>query len=398
MSSGRALLPPPVYGNCTVEVISSEESFLGLKQKWCRLLDVTRNASVFADFDWVLGWWRHIGSKDAYLGPKRLSVLAVRQGGKITCLAPLMVRTVSRRSLAIRKVEFIGSTFHDYNDLLGEGKAGGQIAAVVAELAAQQASWDVVDLRSIPAESKTPGLFAKALASSDLHWRVRPDDPCPYVPIQTDWSGFLETLSRGSRSTLRKQANRLKRLETEGWRIRLIENPQDERDLLERMIQVEARKLVHGSPGNRFLGDVREFFGFVFQALGAAGRLYVAVLEKPGELVAYQMGFRCADKLWGYTKAFDPAHARYSPGTMLVPAVFDYGFQKGYREYDFLRGDEAYKKRWTTDAHRTVRIQVWKREWRSRITARLYFDLRPLVYRSRWLSALGFPYVPEGEV
>ena len=381
-----------------MEVISSEDGLLGLREEWCRLLDVTRNGSVFARFDWVLGWWRHVGSNEAYLGPKRLYVLAVRRAGRIAGVAPLMIRTVSRRGLAIRKVEFIGSTFHDYNDLLLAGEPTGQIEAIVSHLVAERSSWDLIDLRSIPSESVTPGLFARALPNSELRWRLQPDDPCPYLLIRTDWSGFLETLSRDSRLTLRNQANRLKRLETEGWRIRVIENPQDERDLLERMIQVEARKLVHGSPGTRLLGDVREFFGFVFQALGAAGRLFVAVLEKPDELVAYQMGFRCDDRLWDYATAYDPAHARYSPGTMLIPAIYDYGFQKGYREYDFLRGDEAYKRKWTTDMHRTVRIQVWKRQWRSRMLAWLYFRLRPQVYRSRWLSALGLPYAPEGEV
>lgn len=227
---------------------------------------------------------------------------------------------------------------------------------MVAEFAAQQENWDVVDLRSIPAESKTPGLFAKALANSALHWRVQPDDPCPYLPIRTDWSGFLGTYSGHRRLRLRNQANRLKRLEAEGWRIRVVENPQDEPGLVERMIQVEARKMIRGSPGNRLLGDVKEFFEFVTQRLGASGRPFVAVLENPEGLVAYDLGFRCDDKLWGYTKAYDPAHARYSPGTMLVPAVFDDGFRKGYREYDFLRGDETYKKKWTTDVHCTVRI------------------------------------------
>src|SRR5207248_5451125 len=94
--------------------------------------------------------------------------------------------------------------------------------------------------------------------------------------------------------------------------------------------------------------------------------LFVAVMEKGERLLAYQLGFRMGRKLWDYTTAFDPAFGNLSPGTMLIPLVLDYGYQNGYEELDFLRGDERYKRRLAKSTHPTWRVQAWKPEVASR--------------------------------
>lgn len=381
-----------------VEVVSSTEALRELKEDWNRLVEATKNESVFSSFDWVWNWWRHIGTDESCLGPKRLLVLAVRRGSRTIGLAPFLIRSVSRRGFAVRKVEFIGCTFNDYNDLLLDPGHPSQVEPILNCLRAHSPHWDVVDLRSMPADSPTPASMAEALKSEEVVYRLGPDDPCPYIDLQTNWEGLLRTFSRDTRMTFRNQANRLKRLESEGLRTRLIDNPREEPDVLERIVATEMRRQVRGRPGNRLIAATKSFFETLFQSLGPTRRIYVALMEMNSNLIAYQIGFRCGDKLWNYATGFDPRYAQWSPGKMLIPAVLDYGFEDGCREYDFLRGDEPYKQKWTKEKHETLRLRIWKPEWRSRLKARLYFDLRTRVYRSRLLSRLGFPYVPEGEV
>lgn len=388
----------PVEVTLKVEVVKSEEQLLALREEWRQLESATLNANIFLTFDWAFGWWKHIGSNDECLGPKQLHVLALRREGRLTGLAPFMLRSPSRRGLSVRKLEFLGGTFHDYNGLLFEGDLVGQAKALASHLATTQSMWDVADFRSLPAHSAAASSLEAALGRTELPFRVKSDDPCPFIPIRTDWQGFLKASSNRTRATFRNHFNRLKRLEAEGARIRVIEHPERESDLLRRMIEVENRKIVRGAPGLRLLGAAEAFFDFLFGAFGPADKLYVAVIEKPERLIAYEMGFRCGENLWAYAKAFDSAFGYYSPGTMLIPSILDYGFRSGYKEYDFLRGDEAYKLNWADESHQTVRIQVWKNQWRSRAAAWIYFSLRPRVYRSRPLSFLGFPYVPRGEV
>jgi hypothetical protein len=93
------------------------------------------------------------------------------------------------------------------------------------------------------------------------------------------------------------------------------------------------------------------------------------------------MGFRCGEKLWDFHGASDHSFSRISPGTMLVPALLDYGFSHGYKEYDFLRGEESYKMRWSTGVHQSYWLRIWSKSWIARAHALVYLDLKPAVNR-----------------
>ena len=120
----------------------------------------------------------------------------------------------------------------------------------------------------------------------------------------------------------------------------------------------------------------------MFDNLGPHGWLYVALLELGDQPVAFQFGFRCGDKLWDYAKAYDRSFSRFAPGTLLLLALLDYGFGRGFREYDFLRGEEPYKMIWGTGCQRRLRVLIWNRRRISRVRKFIYYDLRSAV---NWL-------------
>jgi CelD/BcsL family acetyltransferase involved in cellulose biosynthesis len=381
-----------------VQLVDSEEEFRRLEKDWNTLDSASDTPNIFSSFDWAWGWWSHIGRNESILGAKSLFIVVIRSSGGVVGIAPLMIREPSRKGFTVRKLEFIGSTFNDYNDILLCWDKAPVIRALAELLAVERGRWDLIDLRSFPGSSATPGLLANALAELRLQQRVLADDPCPFLSLTTDWEGMLRGFSRNTRLTFRNQANRLKRLGAQGFSVRIIENPQDEPGLLHRMAQVEGRKQIQGVSGNRFVAAVEGFIEFLFKTFGPAGRLYVAVMEQGSRLIAYQLGFRVQANLWDYTTAYDPAFAKLSPGTMLIPPLVDYGFHNHYREFNFLRGDEPYKRKLAKSAHATRRVEAWKREGASCWKAFVYFKVRAILYRQRWAARFGFPYAPRGEV
>lgn len=86
-------------------------------------------------------------------------------------------------------------------------------------------------------------------------------------------------------------------------------------------------------------------------------------------------------KLWEYTKAYNRSFSRLAPGTLLLPALLDYGFERGYHEYDFLRGEEPYKMVWSAGCHRRFRLLIWNRGGISRMHKFLYRDVKTPIYR-----------------
>jgi hypothetical protein len=264
---------------------------------------------------------------------------------------------------------------------LGDAPAG-QIEALVRFLAQTQGQWDLIDLRDLRETGNTKALIEKALSNAGLLHRFLPEEErCPYLLIDAPWSELVSRFSPSSRHALRNQQSRLNRMSAEGLRVRIIENPLDEPGLLEKLVALESQKHVHGELSQPFIGKYPEVFQSLFDTLGPRGWFYLALMEMGVRPIAYRLGFRCGKKLWGFLTAYDHTFSSLSPGTMLVPALIDYGFAHGYNEYDFLRGEETYKMRWTTDYHQTHRLMIWNRRWTSLARAFLYLDLKPKVYR-----------------
>ncbi|MBZ5670978.1 MAG: GNAT family N-acetyltransferase [Acidobacteriia bacterium] len=346
----------------SIEPIRSEEALSSLQEDWNRLSETAELPNVFMTFDWFRAWNQR-RAREHRRGQRRLEVLVLKKDGVVAGIAPLIYRATSRFGFLVRRLESLASPA-DYSDLVVGDDPAGQIEAIVNFLVQTKDQWDLVDLKSLRETGNFKALIQSALSHTSLTYRILPEDRCPYLPIDASWSGVVSRLSRAGHRlgmgmrTLRNKQHRLERMGAEGLRVRIIENPQDEPGLLEKLIVLE-KKRVEGKLMAPFLARYPEVFHSLFDTLGRRGWVYVALMEHGDRPVASLMGFRCGKKLWYYQGAYDHSFSRLSPGTMLFLTVLDYGFSHGYREYDFLTGDEPYKMAWSADFHETFRLQIW---------------------------------------
>jgi CelD/BcsL family acetyltransferase involved in cellulose biosynthesis len=365
-----------------VERITTEEALAALEADWNRLSRDCALPNVFTTFDWFRTWHRHFAG-EAPPGHRQPHVLVVRRAGAAAGIAPLVRLVSARYGITVRRLEFVGREW-DYNDLIVGDGAIGPLEAVIDFLVETSEEWDVIDLRHLRETGQAVERLARVLSDRGLPFRVAPEaERCPYLPIDAPWSEMLARRSPSTRHRFRHQQTRLDRLQAEGLRVRLVEDPQLEPGLLERMVALEAQKRVGGRPSPPFLGRYAEVFRSLFGTLGPRRWCCVALMELGERPLAWHLLFRCGPKLWGYVTAYDHEYAHLSPGTMLVPAIVDYGHARGFREYDFGIGEEPYKQRFAAASRQVHRLQVWNGRWASRLRKFGYLDLRPAL--SRWL-------------
>jgi CelD/BcsL family acetyltransferase involved in cellulose biosynthesis len=359
----------------SIEEIAAEEGLLSLKEDWDRLSEAAESPNVFMAFDWFRAWNRRYTQDDR--SGRRPSVLVLKKMGAVMGISPLVRRRVFRYGLGGQKLEFVGREA-DYHDLVLGSDPPGQCRAVIEHLAKTQDQWDLVDLRDLRDTRNILAEVENALSQARLTYRLLPEvERCPYLVIDAPWSVMASRLSHSSRRLFRKQQLHLKRMGAEGLRIRIMENPQNEPGLMEKLIDLESQKHVQGEASPPVIGKYPEVFQELFNTLGPRQWFCIALMELRERLIAWQVWFRCGKKLWGYLTAYDRAYAHLSPGTMLVPAMIDYGFAHGYHECDFLRDEEAYKGRWSTSAHQSCWLRIWSRSWISRVHALIYLGLKP---------------------
>jgi len=364
-----AVQATPVYSGTA---IVSEEELASLETDWNRLSEASERPNVFMTFAWFRAWNRRLAQED----PRRHAyVLVLRQDREVVGVSPFVLRTSSRFGLSVRKIEFVGHQ-GDYHDLLLGRDVEGRMEALSRFLEQTSDEWDLVELTDLRAPEGGIARIEAALSGANLLHRTLPErQGCPYLPLDADSSTVMNRLSGHVRRTLRR---RMERASAEGLRVRISEKPHEEPGLLAKLIRLERGKIEAGGP---FIGMYPEVFESLFKTLGPAGWLRVALLEKDGEPVAFQLGFRCGTKLWDYSKAYDRSFARFAPGTMLVHGMITHGLSHGCEEYDFLRGEEPYKLVWSTACHRSFRLLIWNRRWASRARKLVYCDVKKAVYQ-----------------
>jgi CelD/BcsL family acetyltransferase involved in cellulose biosynthesis len=353
----------------SVASIVTEKEISRLEADWNRLSETAELPNVFMTFGWFRAWNQRLTQEDPH---RRPHILAVCKDQEVMGISPFILRKCSRFGFVVRKIEFVGNQA-DHNDFVLGRDVPDQIEAIARFLSRTSDEWDLVELLDLREGGQIPWIEG-ALSRANLRYRILTEEQgCPYLSIDADAS--MKNLSGHVRRTLRK---RMERASAEGVRERIIENPQQEPGLLDKLIALERERQ---RPWGPFIGKYPELFRSLFDALGPRGWLYVALLERDNEPIAFQLGFRCGNKLWDYSKAYDRSFSRFAPGTMLVHAILNYGFSRGYDEYDFLRGEEPYKMVWSTGRHRGIRLLIWNRRWVSRARKFVYCDFKAFIYR-----------------
>ena len=371
----------------SVESVTSEQGLSKLQDDWNRLSATAERPNVFMTFDWFRTWNQHFTQQSG--GSRRPHVLVLKRDGVVRGISPLIQRSSSRFGLVGRKLEFVGLEA-DYNDFVLGSDREGQVSAIVNFLAETQEQWDVVEMRDLRETGDVLAAIEEALSRARLIYKVVPEvERCPFLSIDRPWAAMVERFSKDERHRFRNQQKQLDGLRSEGLRIRIIEDPQNEALLLDKMIALESQKRVEGKLSVPFVGKYPEVFQTLFDTLGPCGWIYVALMEWGDRPIAWLMGFRCGKLMWDFLGAYDHNYARLSPGTMLVPALLDYGYSHGCNEYDFLRGEEPHKARWSTGVHQSYWLRIWSRTWTSRAHAFYHLDLKPALTRFRSDSAVG---------
>lgn len=294
---------------------------------WNGLLARTAAPVLFLTWQWQASWWRAFGAGR----PLRL-LRVLDSSGQFQGLLPLF-----QASPGVFQIVG-GLEVSDYLDCLAP--AGGEEEAWAALLqyrSAEPATWDLHCLR---ASSAAVSLLPAMAPAYSLTARVSREERCPVLALPGTWDAYLAGLSGKDRHELRRKMRRLDR-EVPGTRVRFHAAPDGLDTAMTAFLALHRKS----KPGKaRFMGERMEgFFRTVAGALAERQWLRLWFLEVAGESLAACLTFEYAGSVGLYNSGFDPARAALSPGIVLLCHVIRDAIERGFRRFDFLRGEEPYK-------------------------------------------------------
>jgi len=332
-----------------LEVIESHsgDALTALRDEWEALLGQCGTATLYQTWEWNEAWWR-VNHR-----LKRLFLLQIRDHGTLVGIAPLYV---SRHlGTPLRRLAFIGNGASDYMDVIADDERADEVCAAIFQHLSASRSFDLADLQQLHENGILRRVGSAACACKVAGTATRLQEPCPFVELPACWAEFTQRLGKKMRSNL-SYYDRLLPKTFEDAEVRLA-TPGDLDDALTALFDLHQKRwnavLLPGVLGGP---KVQEFHRLVAPRLMERGWLRLHITKVEGRIVAALYCFRYRNSYLYYLGGFAPELGKYSLGTVLTAHAIRQAIGEGCAEFDFLRGDEPYKRRWMPEVRTNARM------------------------------------------
>jgi CelD/BcsL family acetyltransferase involved in cellulose biosynthesis len=288
---------------------------------------------------WVGAWWRAFGEG-------RLEIHALRRGGRLAALVPMVARWGTLRGAANYHSPELALLAEDWS-------AATELARRLYAALPRRLSFVPLD----PAGRSAQALLRGA---EEAGYRVllRRHASGPALEVQGDWPGFEAQLSRNHVGYLRRSQRRLER---SGPLAIEVSRGGDHLDaLLEEAFAVEASGW-KGEVGTAIAsrGDTGRFYGEIARWAAPEGLLRLYFLRVGGRAVAMFFALVQGGVCHLLKGGYDPAYRRCSPGQVLMREVIAAAHAHGLSRIEFHGGAEPYKLRWGGTPRERARLEAY---------------------------------------
>ena len=322
---------------------------------WDELLGQARRPNVFMTRSWLQHWSNHLGAAhDAW-------VLAVHDDeGRLAGAAALVL--IERGYLGLRELTFMGTgaAGADHLDFISSrGEEAAVTDAICRYLRAHSDQWDVLRLTDLPRDSTTPLALQRHFNDDFVH-RQTAGAACPYLPLAGSWQTYLERQSRNFRQQTRSKRRQFEQLSHS--RFVACDKPAEVERAMQCLFRFNPERWNARGDGSAFADQ--KFQDFHLDIAGqflSQGWLDLYYLEIENQIAAVIYGFAYLNRIYFYNSGFDPRWSKYSLGRVLMAYHVQSAFERGFDEYDFLRGNHSYKYAWTTTQRRNLDVMILRR-------------------------------------
>jgi CelD/BcsL family acetyltransferase involved in cellulose biosynthesis len=339
-----------------VSRLTSFDAAVLTPSEWNRLA-----GTPFQTWEWLATWWKHYGAKRPEDQHRReLYLLSVRDAqGTLVGLAPWYLERSLTTGYVVRQLGD-GEVCSDYLGILAANGKEGEIATALADWMMQARGidrWDLIDFDEVDPTDPCLAAFFEAVRVRDATLHSREGANCWRVDFTGNWDDYLATFSKGHR----KQIRRIERgpLEDRRARFRMAETRAEAIQGMDILIDLhQRRRQALGDPGCFHSSRFTAFHREVVETLSGPGSLRLSWIEYAGQPIAAEYHFSRGGVVFAYQSGVDPDQLDLEPGRLIAVATIKQALDEGFASFDFLRGDEPYKRHWRAAPQRLVRVRV----------------------------------------
>jgi CelD/BcsL family acetyltransferase involved in cellulose biosynthesis len=281
---------------------------------------------LFMEPAWMQAWWSHFGAGMTHC------ILAVRHKKTLIGIAPLMADGTTAFLLG-------HSDLCDYMDFIVAPQRGPEFFAVIIEYLQDQ-GFVLLNLKPILNESNVVKDLVEIAPGLGCRVVCKPDEVTYAMALPSSWEAFLERLSGKQRHEIRRK---LRRLDAAAQvKYRFVEDVNTVRTEVDTFIALFRSN--RSDKAAFMTSQMEAYFRSLAESMAAHHMLKLAFLELDGQPAAAVLCFDNGSTVYLYNSGYDLRFSALSVGLLSKVLSIKDSIQRGRRKYDFLKGDEKYKR------------------------------------------------------
>jgi len=312
-----------------VEIMNGGMVFDSISSDWDHLSQTSAYATPFQSRKWIQTWTNHFSSS------RNLRTIVVREGDDLVALYPLTESFAPWspiRPAGVGPSDYLGPLMIADSESLKD---------VLMDTLTELSKGHLVDLHQMPNDHP--------LAS-----RFEPFSPidqatCLILDLPSSYTDYVAGLSKSLRYDVRRLEG--KALKERGAMVEWI-SPESVDAFADQFFMLHRlRWKSRGLPG-AFFGKGERFQREWMRLAVQDGTLVMNRLVAEGKPVGCVYAMKSGKTCYFYQAGMDPEASSLSPGTILVAKMIERAIEEGCTTFDFMRGDEPYKRRWKPNRQR----------------------------------------------
>ncbi len=347
----------------TAQIHTDAQALADLEGEWNALLARSRSDSIFLTWEWIAAW------REAVAPHAPLLLVTVRDPAhRLVAVAPFYRTRMRLLGAVPYRVARVLGDFHsgsEYPDLIIDREVEDAAASALVEaLLARRNLWDCLWL---PRMAGWTGARERWRALCEAHGLWVHEHLRDFAPVdlREDFEGFLGTLSRNTRSSLRRRMRDV--LDGDGATFCLC-TPDDREEFLDALFRLHAQRwATRGDEGSfRRQPHMEAFYRRFIPEAQQRGWLRLYGLRLGGELKAVQIGYVYGGTYSQLQEGFCPS-APDGVGNVLRALSIESLIAEGVRCYDFLGEWSEHKRRWGATLRKGCDLFIGRPNLRTRL-------------------------------
>jgi CelD/BcsL family acetyltransferase involved in cellulose biosynthesis len=323
----------------TLEVVREAARLEQLKSEWTRFAAGLENVTPFQLPEWQIAWWRHFGAG-------RLHIMLFRSMDTLAGIVPLYLNAEQNRSI----LKLTGSEMASYLEPPIAPSQRAQVMSLLKGHLLGNTAWDCCDWRDVAVNSSLAGLQL----GDSFELKTAPDSEWSEVRIEGTFQEYWHARPFALRRNFLKYLDKTTAVDRPRFEVVTQADP----EFVNAVIRLENERAAAFAQAKDGAGT---FLADLARVLDDADMLRIFGLRFQGKIVAVLLAFAYRNTLYAFAGGHEAEFEAQGFGRLLLFEALRHSFERGYRAWNFLRGNEPYKLLWGARVTPTARIAIERR-------------------------------------